>query len=165
MQTDLEFLLPNRRATRTLAALLAEEARAADLIVLSGPLGSGKTFLCRAFCRALGVPREQRVTSPTFALVHEYAGRVPISHADVYRIRDERELFELGLAEQRDDGRLLIVEWGEPFVAALGGDALVISLALDPRRAALRASGPRSQSLAAALRAKPAWLDAAAAPG
>lgn len=165
MPADLDFPLPNRRATRTLAALLAEEARAADLIVLSGPLGSGKTFFARAFCRALGVPREQRVTSPTFALVHEYAGRVPISHADVYRIRDEQELFQLGLVEQREDGRLLIVEWGEPYVLALGGDALVISLGLDPRRAALRPSGPRSDAVAAALRAKPAWLDAAAPPG
>jgi tRNA threonylcarbamoyladenosine biosynthesis protein TsaE len=57
----------------------------------------------------------------------------------------------LGLDTQRDDGRVLVVEWGEPYIDVLGGDALVVELSLDPRSAVLRATGPRSRTLLAAL--------------
>ena len=146
--------LPTRRATRKLAELVAGELDANDLLILSGPVGAGKTFFARALCRALGVPRSVRVTSPTFALVHEYAGRLPIVHADLYRIEGEPELFELGIDAEREAGRVVIVEWGEPYLAALGGDALIVSLALDPRRATLTATGPRSERLSEAIHAK-----------
>src|SRR5262245_20643367 len=118
-------LLPNRRATRLLARRVAEHVAESDLIIASGPVGAGKTFFVRALCHALGVPMSRRVTSPTFSLVHEYAGRLKILHADLYRIESERQLFELGLEEQRD-GALLVVEWGAPYLAALGGDGLVV---------------------------------------
>ena len=144
--------LPSERATRTLAEQLAPLLTGGDLVILSGPLGAGKTFLARALCVALGVDA-RRVTSPTFSLVHEFSGSVPIAHADLYRLRSEAELLELGLDAQRDDGRLLLVEWGEPYAAALGGDALSVTLSLSPRSAQLNASGPRSQAVLAALMA------------
>ncbi|HEY8946555.1 MAG TPA: tRNA (adenosine(37)-N6)-threonylcarbamoyltransferase complex ATPase subunit type 1 TsaE [Polyangiaceae bacterium] len=143
-------LLPTRRATREFARALSEHLVAGDLIVLTGPLGSGKTFLARAVCRALGVPRERRVTSPTFALVHEHAGRLPIAHADLYRLDHPGQLEDLGLLALRDDGRVLLVEWGEPYAAALGGDALIVTLELDPRRVRVTGTGPRSDALARA---------------
>lgn len=143
--------LPDTAATRALAAKVAPLLVPGDLLVLSGPLGSGKTFFARALCRALGLPARVRVPSPTFTLVHEHDTQPPISHADLYRLRDERDVMGLGLDAQRDDGRVLVVEWGEPYVALLGGDALVIELALDPRRATLRSTGKRSAALVAAL--------------
>lgn len=159
------FELPTRRATRELGRLLAPLLGPGDLLVLSGPLGSGKTFLSRALCRALGVPRETRVTSPTFALVHEYPGRLPIRHADLYRLRDASELEHLGLEAAREDGAVLVVEWGETYVGALGGDALLVTLALEPRRAELSATGARSGELVRQAGASP-WprLDARRAP-
>jgi tRNA threonylcarbamoyladenosine biosynthesis protein TsaE len=143
--------LPDRAATRALAAKVAPLLATGDLVVLSGPLGSGKTFFARALCRALGLPARVRVPSPTFTLVHEHDTSPPVSHADLYRLRDERDVMGLGLDAQRDDGRVLLVEWGEPYIALLGGDALVVELSTDPRRASLRSTGTRSAALVAAL--------------
>jgi tRNA threonylcarbamoyladenosine biosynthesis protein TsaE len=149
----MDIELPTERATRELAARVAPHLSAGDLLVLSGPLGSGKTFFARALCRALGLPPSVRVPSPTFTLVHEHPTTPPVSHADLYRLRDDNDVRGLGLDAQRDEGRVLLVEWGETYVDALGGDALVLELRLAPRRASFRATGPRSSAMLAALAA------------
>ena len=139
---DVLVPLPTRRATTRLAARVAPLLRASDLLVLSGPLGSGKTFFTRALCRVLGLPASVAVTSPTFTLVHELETTPPIAHADLYRLDSPDAVRELGLLAMRDDGFVVVVEWGEPFVDALGGEALVIDFAVDPhRQALLRAVG------------------------
>ena len=129
-------------------------------MILKGDLGAGKTFFVRALCRALGVPPRVAITSPTFTLVHEIDARLPIHHADAYRLASESELSALGLRDARADGALLLVEWGEPFVAALGGDAIVIHFSVSAagegapvREAHVSATGPRSRDLLAALAA------------
>jgi tRNA threonylcarbamoyladenosine biosynthesis protein TsaE len=152
--TPVKFDLPTRRATQKLAEALAPKLKASDLVILSGPLGSGKTFFARALCRALGLPKATRVPSPTFTLVHEHETTPPLSHADLYRLNGDAQVRELGLDSQRDDGRILLVEWGEPYVDALGGDALLLRLALTPRRAELSATGRRSRAILAELSAK-----------
>jgi tRNA threonylcarbamoyladenosine biosynthesis protein TsaE len=155
------FELPTERATRELAQRLAKLVQGGDLLVLSGALGAGKTTFARALCVALGVDA-RRVTSPTFALVHEFTGALPIAHADLYRLRAAEELRELGLDALRDEGRLLVVEWGEPFVAELGGDALLLGFTLDPRRVSAVGSGERSRKLEHALADLAEKLDAKA---
>ena len=148
--------LPTRRATIQLARRLGAAVEGGDLLVLSGGLGAGKTFFARALCRALGVPPSIPVTSPTFTLVHEYQGRLPVRHADVYRLHDEDELAQLGLREQRAEGALLLVEWGEPYLGALGGDGLLLSFSVSAtgvREARPAATGPRSLALCRASQA------------
>lgn len=150
--TALERLLPEKRATRALARELAPLLAGGDLLILTGVLGAGKTYFARELARALGLPAGQRVTSPTFTLVHEYGTEPKLVHADLYRLEgDLRQLGELGLLPARDDGALLVVEWGLPFERALGGDALVLTLERDPRKAVLSATGRRSQQQLAAL--------------
>ncbi|UQA61285.1 tRNA (adenosine(37)-N6)-threonylcarbamoyltransferase complex ATPase subunit type 1 TsaE [Polyangium aurulentum] len=146
--------LPTRRATIRLARALAAALGPGDLVILSGDLGAGKTFFTRALCRALGVPAEEPITSPTFTLIHEHAARLPVAHADLYRLADEDELGHLGLRDRRGEGAVLIVEWGAPFEGALGGDALHIAIAVSAageRSARLDASGPRGREVLASM--------------
>ncbi len=126
MMVELE--LPSRRATRQLGAALAALLAPGDVIWLEGDLGAGKTFFTRGLLRALGVPSDIPVTSPTFALMHEHEGRVPIRHLDLYRLGDVDELGELGI-EEGFDGAVTVVEWGARFRAALGERGVEVALA------------------------------------
>jgi tRNA threonylcarbamoyladenosine biosynthesis protein TsaE len=144
--------LESRRDTRKLGAAIARSLVPGDLVLLSGELGAGKTFLARAIARGLGV--RGPVTSPTFTLARELATtRGPLVHVDLYRIRGPGlavELQRLGLRDQRTGGAFLLVEWGEEAVEALGGEAeltIVLAIAgLHARTATL--SGPRATAVA-----------------
>ncbi len=136
--------LATRRATKALAERVAARLGPGDLLLLDGELGAGKTFFARAMLRALGVPSEVAVTSPTFVLVNEYAtARGQLLHADLYRLRESarsaggglaREVSGLGLRERRGEGAIVLVEWSEGAEDALGPDARL--------RVALSIGGP-----------------------
>ncbi len=139
------------RTTQLVARCLAPHLRASDCLVLSGDLGAGKTYFTRALLYALGLDSEERVTSPTFTLVHEYLLELKVLHADLYRLSDPDEIFELGLFEARQAGNVLIVEWGRPHVAELGEDILFLDLSSFPRRLQVSGEGERAHALTAAL--------------
>lgn len=131
--------LATRRDTTRLGIEIAKTLAPGDLVLLSGDLGAGKTFLARAIARELGVPTETAIASPTFTLVQEYeTPRGTLLHVDLYRLRDEddhdktlAEVRRLGLAERRAEGAILLVEWGEGTEHELGGPcALAVSLTL-----------------------------------
>lgn len=101
--------------------------RAPRVVTLSGDLGAGKTTLAQAICRGYGV--QDAVTSPTFALVHEYAGgATPVYHLDLYRLRDARDLVQLGWEEIIGARALVLVEWPERAAGALPPDATHLTL-------------------------------------
>jgi tRNA threonylcarbamoyladenosine biosynthesis protein TsaE len=81
------------------------------VVGLIGALGSGKTCLAQGICRGLGV--EEYVTSPSFVLIHEYEGRLPVYHFDLYRLRDAEALFDLGYEEYFYGDGVCLVEWAE----------------------------------------------------
>src|SRR5690606_844484 len=103
----------------------------------------------------LGLPEEEAVTSPTFALVHEYeCGPQVLVHADLYRLAHPDELFDLGLEDVLGTTAIALIEWGERFVDALAGVALLVRLegtAGGGRRIAFEAHGDRGRALVSSL--------------
>jgi tRNA threonylcarbamoyladenosine biosynthesis protein TsaE len=130
--------------TRDLAHALGALARAGDVIVLAGDLGAGKTAFVQGFGRGLGVA--DRITSPTFTLVHVYEGRLTVHHIDVYRLGTLGEVLDLGLPEMLDGGGVVLIEWGEVILPVLPRDYLEVRLTFgagdDDRHIAFRAVGP-----------------------
>ena len=112
--------------TLELAGSVGELLRAGDVVSLVGDLGAGKTVFARGVARALGVT--EPVVSPSFTIVREYDGRMPLVHVDVYRIDTVQELYDLGF-EEIFDGRVTLVEWGNVVEPALPGDRVVVDLA------------------------------------
>ncbi len=137
----MQRALSSRRDTVKLARAIAQVLAPGDLVLLSGDLGAGKTFLARALARALGVDARVAVASPTFTLLQEYATpRGELLHADLYRLLDSRagidaEVARLGLRERRAEGAMVVVEWGDDAMRALGdAPAIVVRLTIHGER-------------------------------
>ncbi len=111
MQRSLAVVTRSAEETRILGASLAPSLLPGDVISLSGDLGAGKTVFVQGLATALGVT--DRVTSPTFTIVHEYDGRYPIMHLDVYRLDSFQEILDLGFEEFFDPRAVVLIEWGE----------------------------------------------------
>src|ERR1700742_4718403 len=127
--------LPDLAATRALGARIAAALAPGDAVALAGDLGAGKTTLARAILVSLGV--REAVPSPTFTLVQNYVTpRLGVSHFDLYRLKSERELDELGLDEALERGAALI-EWPERAESRMPGDALIAALTADKERKAV----------------------------
>ncbi len=106
--------------TSALGKKLSRHLSAGSVVALIGELGCGKTLLTRSICAGLGVPLKQ-VNSPTFVLVNEYSGRLPVFHIDLYRIGAEADGVELGIADylQRAASGVMIIEWAEKILSLL----------------------------------------------
>jgi tRNA threonylcarbamoyladenosine biosynthesis protein TsaE len=131
--------------THRLATVVSQLVQPGDLVVLAGDLGAGKTAFTKGLASAIGIT--DTVTSPTFVLVQEYDGPLPLAHVDVYRLEHPAELPDLGLDELLDGGRLVVVEWGDTIAAALPQDRLEIHLHRgstdDERDVEIVVQGPR----------------------
>ncbi len=117
-------------ATDRFARAVADVVRAGDVLVLTGDLGAGKTAFTRGFAAALGVV--EPVTSPTFTLVHEYDGRLPIHHLDVYRLGQDGDVEDLAFVELLEDGGVTVIEWGNLIERDLPADRLELTFELGP---------------------------------
>ncbi len=104
------YVVDSLEQTRRVAQKLAERITGPTVIAYFGGLGAGKTTFSRFFCEAMGSSDE--VTSPTFAMVHEYSGRLPIYHFDMYRVEGYEGLYSTGYYDYLDTG-VLLIEWSE----------------------------------------------------
>lgn len=144
-------------ATSALGRRLGRALRPGDVVALVGDLGAGKTQLVRGACQGAGVPARD-VASPTFAIVATYRGRLPIHHADLYRIGDEDELHATGLPDLLGGEGAALVEWADRVPGALPAERLELRLVDDParprvRRIEIEGTGERHAALARRLAA------------
>jgi len=107
------ILLKTLADTLAFGRLLGQAAEPGDVICLDGDLGAGKTTLTQAIAQGLEVPADEYVTSPSFAILHEYQGRIPLYHMDFYRLTDAADIQGLGLDEYLFLSGLAVLEWCE----------------------------------------------------
>jgi len=99
--------------TKRLGKRLGKRLLAGDIVLLFGDLGSGKTTLTQGIAAGLGVSQDEYVRSPTFTLINQYQGRMPVYHIDLFRIESSAEMANLGLEETLHGEGAVIVEWAE----------------------------------------------------
>jgi len=148
----LELLSANREYTLELGRRLGKLLEGGEVVALSGPLGVGKTVLIKGLARGLGVD-EREVVSPSFALVHEHQGRLPLYHIDLYRLSPE-EVALLGLEEYLGQG-VCAVEWADRAPGVLPPEHLWVTMEFaqgEVRRLRLLSRGARYRRLLEDLR-------------
>jgi len=129
--------------TRRLAASLAAGAEPGDLVCLWGELGAGKTQFAKGFGAGLGVTGT--ISSPTFILMSEYEGRVPLFHVDLYRLADGADALAGGIIDERQAAGVTLVEWPDrmgDLLPARRLDVMIEGTGTEPRRIMLRSSDP-----------------------
>ncbi len=138
--------------TRDFASTLAQSARAGDRIALLGPLGAGKTQFAKGFALGLGV--REVVNSPSFTLMTEYAGRLPLFHQDLYRLAGAEEAIQGGLVDERQLEGITLTEWAERLPEEIDPGRLTVEFTVlgdDGRRIVVTAgAGDHERYLAAA---------------
>lgn len=149
-----ELVSTSHQHTTRLGQAIGHVLRGGETIALYGPLGAGKTALIRGIAVGLNAS-PTAVTSPTFVVIHEYQGRLPLAHVDLYRIRSPRELESTGLLEYFSGHTVTAIEWADKGLIALPQDRIEIALnhrAARSRTIQLNVTGPKSHKVLALAR-------------
>lgn len=123
---DFEWISSSSRETEDFGQKIGRQLEPGDILVLDGTLAAGKTTLTKGIARGLDV--EEPVTSPTFTLISEYEGRIPLYHMDVYRLDSSDDFLTLGAEELLYGEGVSVIEWGEKVADVLPEDAVWIRL-------------------------------------
>jgi tRNA threonylcarbamoyladenosine biosynthesis protein TsaE len=138
------FLSNSPASTSALGKKIGENLEAGSIVALIGELGCGKTLLTRGICAGLGVPLRQ-VNSPTFVLVNEYQGRLPVFHMDLYRLDGAADGVDIGLVDYlaRAESGVIVVEWAEKIFNLLSDNYLkVVFKIISARKRRIELSAP-----------------------
>lgn len=122
----IEKISSSPEETKKFGSKLATSLKKGDVVALIGPLGSGKTCLVQGICAGLGV--REIVTSPSFVIINQYPGRFWVYHFDLYRLKNKKELVDLGYEEFFYDSGICIIEWAEKIKELLPKKRIEISL-------------------------------------
>ena len=141
----LKIELNGLEETKEFGIKIGQLLKPGDILCLNGDLGAGKTTLTKSIGLGLGV--EDYITSPTFALINEYDGRIPVYHFDVYRLENVEDLYDLGFDEYFYGHGVSIIEWADKIEALLPKERIVLDIEkgidLDSRIISLRGYGSR----------------------
>ena len=141
--------------TRVLGLQFGEALKGGMVLALEGDLGCGKTVFVKGLAEGLKVPEDIYVTSPSYTLIHEYPGRLPLFHIDLYRIENAIDIDELGLFDIMDGKNVVAIEWGERIRDALppGGMTLRFEILNHKiRKISMKASGLQAMDVLRTLR-------------
>ena len=116
--------------TQALGEKLGKTLKQGDVIALIGDLGTGKTCMTQGIVRGVGIAADEIVSSPSYILINEYSGTIPIYHIDLYRLENSEEIAELGLSEYVEGDGICIVEWAERMADALPDTCIKIHITL-----------------------------------
>jgi tRNA threonylcarbamoyladenosine biosynthesis protein TsaE len=123
---SLEIVSNSAEQTRKIGMKLGKLAASGDVILLVGPLGAGKTCLTQGIAHGLGIP--EYTASPTFVLVREYQGKLPLYHIDLYRLDKIEEVTQLGLDDYLYGNGVCVVEWADKGLSVLPEEHLIIEM-------------------------------------
>jgi tRNA threonylcarbamoyladenosine biosynthesis protein TsaE len=126
--TTLVFQTHSPRETFRLGKRIGSRLEPGDVIALVGELGTGKTHLIQGLAAGAGIGRSSYVSSPSFTLIHEYAGKVPFYHIDLYRLAAEKEAEALGLEDYVGGKGITAIEWADKIPSLLPREILMIRL-------------------------------------
>ena len=126
----MEYISHSPAETEAIGQALSEKLQPGTVLAYLGDLGMGKTAFTRGLARGLGCPG--RVTSPTFTIVNEYEGRIPLFHFDMYRLTDSADLFDIGWEDYLERSGVCAVEWSERISDALPDDTLYVTISRHP---------------------------------
>ena len=124
----LKLISDSRERTLEAGRLIGEILVRGDIVALIGELGSGKTCLTQGMAKGLGVADNVPVVSPTFTLINEYPGKIPLFHLDVYRLSGARDLEDMGYEEYFYGGGIIVIEWAEKIRDILPEKTLFVSM-------------------------------------
>ena len=124
------FKTESPEETQVLGEKLGKTLQQGDVIALIGDLGTGKTCLTQGIARGVGIAPDEVVNSPSYILINEYNGTVPIYHIDLYRLENAAEIAELGLSEYVEGDGICIIEWAERMADALPDTCIKIHITL-----------------------------------
>lgn len=150
-----EIITYSPEQTQALGLQFGEALKGGMILSLEGDLGCGKTVFVKGLARGLGVPEAIYVTSPSYAIIHEYPGRLPLFHADLYRIEDPAELDDLGLQDIMDGHNVVVIEWGGRIRDALPPEGVNIRFEIVNdfvRKISMRATGLQALDMLRTLR-------------
>ena len=126
--TSFDLISNSPEDTLDIGRIIGENLTGGDVVALTGELGAGKTYLTQGIAKGLGTPEGYYVTSPTFTLINEYPGRIPLYHMDVYRLSGSRDLEDMGYEEYFYGDGVVVIEWAEKVDDIIPAEALLINL-------------------------------------
>ena len=143
------FITNNPEETKCLGKKIGELLKQGNVVALIGNLGAGKTVIANGLCAGLGV-KEGYITSPTYTIINQYDGRIPVYHIDLYRLNNSKELYNLGWDEYIYGYGACIIEWADKAREMLSEEYLMVKIELtgnEKRKIILQAKGASYKSL------------------
>lgn len=125
----MEFVTHSEEETVLLGKKLGEKLKKSDVVALDGTLAAGKTYFTKGI--ALGLKIQEEITSPTFTVISEYSGRLPLYHMDIYRLAGEEDFLNIGAEDMLYGNGVCVIEWSEKIKEILPKNTISVKISIN----------------------------------